>query len=64
MPTSSLRPTAYRECGENIFTASSIAEAFTTDAATDDWYAGWTDYNFDANKPKSAAVKANSDKFT
>lgn len=46
MPTSSLRPLAFRECGENIFTGDDAVKAFTTDAATDKWYAGLSDYNF------------------
>lgn len=64
MPTSSLRPVSFRECGENIFTDVTAASAFTTDAATTDWYAGLSDYNFAEHKPKSDAVAANSDQFT
>ena len=64
MPASSRRPSAFRECGENVFTAADASTAFTTAAATADWYAGNVDYDFAANKPKSATVKANSDQFT
>jgi len=64
MPTSSERPAAFRTCGENIFTGTNYVNAFTTNAATADWYAGWTDYDFAAHQPKSDAVQDNSDEFT
>jgi hypothetical protein len=45
MPAASQRAAIYRECGENVFTTSTLTEAgrlslFTTDAATRGWYAG------------------------
>lgn len=64
MPTSSERPAEFRTCGENIFTGTNYVNAFTTNAATADWYAGWTDYDFAEHQPKSDAVQDNSDEFT
>jgi len=64
MPTSSTRPKDFRECGQNIFTGATAVAAFTTAAATDDWYAGHADYDFAKHAPKSDAKKANSDEFT
>jgi len=64
MPASSARQTTFRTCGENIFTGSGAVNAFTTGAATDDWYAGVSDYDFKAHAAKSTAKRANSDQFT
>lgn len=64
MPASSERPLAFRDCGQNVFTGSDAVQAFTTGAATDNWYAGYTDYNFERNAPRSDNVMANSDEFT
>jgi hypothetical protein len=64
MPSASERSLDYRNCGENIYTGTNQLNAFTTNAATEDWYAGWTDYDFAAHQPKSDAVKDNSDEFT
>lgn len=54
MPTSSTRPKDFRECGQNIFTGATAVAAFTTAAATDDWYAGHVDYDFSKHAPKGA----------
>jgi hypothetical protein len=69
MPAASQRAAAYRECGENVYTTSTLTEAgrlslFTTDAATDGWYAGSAQYDFAAHRPTNAGVTQQSDQFT
>lgn len=56
MPSSSKRPTAFRNCGQNIFKTTSSWSAFLTNGATDDWYAGNSDYNFNTNRAMNSNV--------
>lgn len=61
------RPEAYRDCYENFFQDSSYSEAAVreTNRATDTWYAGKDNYDFDTGLGKPASVgKAEYEPFT
>ena len=65
MPEASKRPEAYRECGENIYRhIGNRQELFTTTTATDVWYAGYAQYDFNTHQSKNPAFPAQADQFT
>jgi hypothetical protein len=59
-----MRPSKFRECGENIYEGADRVKTFLSGIATDDWYNGWNDYNFEEYKPKNAFDTYESDQFT
>jgi hypothetical protein len=66
MPDANKRPAAYRDCGENIFVnvVDTRKSLFTANIATEAWYAGQSQYDFNAHQPKSVAFSVQADQFT
>lgn len=56
MPKTTERATTFAGCGQAIFyqdDSTKMHEVSTTNIATDEWYSGISDYDFDANAPKT-----------
>lgn len=56
MPVPADRDPTFKNCGESIFYEADIKnkhKVSTSNIATEDWYSGIKEYNFDLGKPKS-----------
>lgn len=60
------RPHKYKDCAENVYYNSNSGTLLSTDAATNEWYGGNNQWDYDNGSPLSTATlpnKAHANKF-